>query len=113
MNRNVDNSFMENEFTIYYRITCVTPRRGAGRRGARASRRLPSAPLCPHIRAMPKPAKPGPPPSRAKASRPDVQPLDEHLAALLNPALIDKPQAASAKRRRRASRRSPNRIRAA
>ena len=29
-------------------------------------------------------------PTRAKASRPDVQPLDEHLAALLNPALNDR-----------------------
>ncbi|THD47478.1 MAG: excinuclease ABC subunit UvrB [Bradyrhizobium sp.] len=29
--------------------------------------------------------------SRGKASRPDVHPLDEHLAALLNPALVDKP----------------------
>jgi excinuclease ABC subunit B len=28
-----------------------------------------------------------PKPSRAKAARPDVKPLDEHLAALLNPAL--------------------------
>ena len=26
-------------------------------------------------------------PTRAKASRPDVKPLDEHLAALLNPSL--------------------------
>ena len=26
-------------------------------------------------------------PTRAKASRPDVQPLDQHLAALLNPSL--------------------------
>ncbi|WP_298427688.1 excinuclease ABC subunit UvrB [Rhodoblastus sp.] len=30
------------------------------------------------------------PTSRAKASKPDVKPLDEHLAALLNPALIGK-----------------------
>ena len=30
--------------------------------------------------------------SRAKASRPDVAPLDEHLAALLNPALNEKPR---------------------
>ncbi|MGA2487460.1 MAG: excinuclease ABC subunit UvrB [Roseiarcus sp.] len=41
---------------------------------------------------MPKPAKPGPRPSRAKAARPEVHPLDDHLAALLNPALVDKPQ---------------------
>ena len=33
------------------------------------------------------PAQKPPKPSRAKASRPDVAPLDEHLAALLNPAL--------------------------
>jgi excinuclease ABC subunit B len=31
-------------------------------------------------------------PARAKASRPDVHPLGEHLAALLNPALVEKPQ---------------------
>ena len=31
------------------------------------------------------------PKSRPKASRPDVHPLDEHLAALLNPALDEKP----------------------
>jgi len=42
---------------------------------------------------MPKPAKPAIRPTRAKAARPDVHPLDEHLAALLNPALVDKPQA--------------------
>ena len=42
---------------------------------------------------MPKPAKPGPRPSRAKAARPEVHPLDDHLAALLNPALVDKPPA--------------------
>ncbi len=35
---------------------------------------------------MPKPTKP-PRPTRAKASRPDLSPLGEHLAALLNPAL--------------------------
>ena len=29
--------------------------------------------------------------SRGKASRPEVHPLDDHLAALLNPALVDKP----------------------
>ncbi|MDX7953885.1 excinuclease ABC subunit UvrB, partial [Lichenihabitans sp. Uapishka_5] len=38
--------------------------------------------------AAQKPVKP----SRAKASRPDVAPLDEHLAALLNPALNAKPR---------------------
>jgi excinuclease ABC subunit B len=42
---------------------------------------------------MPKTHKPGPRPSRAKAARPEVHPLDDHLAALLNPALVDKPQA--------------------
>ncbi|MFO1168976.1 MAG: hypothetical protein U1E19_12840 [Rhodoblastus sp.] len=32
-------------------------------------------------------------PSRAKAARPDVTPLDEHLSALLNPALApEKPR---------------------
>ena len=31
-------------------------------------------------------------PSRAKAARPEVHPLGEHLAALLNPALVEKPQ---------------------
>jgi excinuclease ABC subunit B len=30
------------------------------------------------------------PPSRGKASKPEVKPLDEHLAALLNPALLGK-----------------------
>ena len=40
---------------------------------------------------MPKPAKPAIRPTRAKAARPDAHPLDEHLAALLNPALVDKP----------------------
>jgi excinuclease ABC subunit B len=45
-----------------------------------------------HILLMPAPKKPGRP-ARAKASRPDLQPLDEHLAALLNPALVEaKPQ---------------------
>ena len=38
---------------------------------------------------MPK-AKSPPRSARAKASRPDLAPLDEHLAALLNPALNDK-----------------------
>ena len=37
-----------------------------------------------------KPAK-SPRPARPKASRPDLKPLDEHLAALLNPALNDRP----------------------
>ncbi|MBV8472061.1 MAG: DEAD/DEAH box helicase family protein, partial [Hyphomicrobiales bacterium] len=41
---------------------------------------------------MPKPAKSAARPTRAKAAKPEVQPLDEHLAALLNPALIEKPK---------------------
>src|SRR5271169_3984113 len=40
---------------------------------------------------MPKPAKPRSRPARAKAGRPEVHPLGEHLAALLNPALVEKP----------------------
>ena len=36
---------------------------------------------------MPKPPKKPARPARAKAARPDVTPLDEHLSALLNPAL--------------------------
>ena len=36
---------------------------------------------------MPRPPKKPARPARAKASRPDVTPLDEHLSALLNPAL--------------------------
>lgn len=31
------------------------------------------------------------PKSRPKASRPEVHPLGDHLAALLNPALVEKP----------------------
>ncbi len=41
---------------------------------------------------MSKPAKSAVRPTRAKAAKPEVQPLDEHLAALLNPALIEKPK---------------------
>ena len=37
---------------------------------------------------MPPPPKRGRAPT-SKASRPDLQPLDEHLAALLNPALVE------------------------
>jgi excinuclease ABC subunit B len=40
---------------------------------------------------MPKKPKSPARPTRAKASKPELRPLDEHLAALLNPALIDKP----------------------
>ena len=41
---------------------------------------------------MPAPRKPSRAP-KSKASRPELQPLDEHLAALLNPALSEpKPQ---------------------
>ena len=39
---------------------------------------------------MARPPKSPSRPTRAKASRPDVQPLDQHLAALLNPALNDR-----------------------
>ncbi len=43
--------------------------------------------MSPSKRPSPTPrAKPTP---RTKASRPELQPLDEHLAALLNPALVD------------------------
>jgi excinuclease ABC subunit B len=44
---------------------------------------------------MPPPRKSRPAP-RAKASRPDVNPLDDHLAALLNPALAEPRLSASA-----------------
>ena len=37
---------------------------------------------------MPAPNKPGRAP-KSKAARPDLKPLDQHLAALLNPALVD------------------------
>src|SRR5271165_1472018 len=37
---------------------------------------------------MPAPKKPGRAPN-SKASRPEVHPLGEHLAALLNPALVE------------------------
>jgi excinuclease ABC subunit B len=40
---------------------------------------------------MPKKPKSPARPTRAKASKPELRPLDEHLAALLNPALIEKP----------------------
>src|SRR5579872_1724789 len=40
---------------------------------------------------MPKKPKSPSRPTRAKASKPEGRPLDEHLAALLNPPLIDKP----------------------
>ncbi|HXW19497.1 MAG TPA: excinuclease ABC subunit UvrB [Roseiarcus sp.] len=39
---------------------------------------------------MPKSPKSPARPTRAKASKPELHPLDEHLAALLNPALIEK-----------------------
>ena len=41
---------------------------------------------------MPKPPKSTPRPTRPKASKPEVHPLGDHLAALLNPALVEKPQ---------------------
>jgi excinuclease ABC subunit B len=40
---------------------------------------------------MPKSPKSTSKPTRAKAAKPEVQPLGEHLAALLNPALNDRP----------------------
>ena len=40
---------------------------------------------------MPKPPKSAPRPTRPKASKPEVHPLGDHLAALLNPALVEKP----------------------
>src|SRR5580700_6411629 len=54
-------------------------------------RALPSPRHPPHIGAMSKPPKSTPRPARPKASRPDVHPLGDHLAALLNPALVEKP----------------------
>ena len=66
-----------------------------------------------HIAAMPKPPRKA---SRSKAGKPELKPLGEHLAALLNPALTSGPpigfaeapatprraaQAASRRRRRR------------
>jgi hypothetical protein len=74
------------------------------------SRRLPPAGVSPHIAAM---AKSGRPAARAKARRPDVHPLGEHLAALLNPALVDRPAGFGEASRPRSSRRSRTRIRAA
>ena len=55
------------------------------------------APDSPHIPLMPAPRKaPSGPKSsgpKSKASRPEVYPLGEHLAELLNPALVEpKPQ---------------------
>ena len=49
---------------------------------------------------MPAPKKPARS-ARAKASRPDVAPLDEHLAALLNPALNEQRRHGLRARRRR------------
>src|SRR5208283_4030188 len=49
---------------------------------------LPPPPDSPHISPMAAPRKPARA-SRGKASRPELQPLDEHLAALLNPALVE------------------------
>ena len=59
---------------------------------------LPPAPDSPHIPAMPAPRKSASAPkssapkssAKSKASRPDLQPLDEHLAELLNPALAER-----------------------
>src|SRR3984885_9249413 len=55
----------------------------------RSARRLPSTDFSPHIARMAKSAKSSP---KSKARRPEVYPLGEHLAALLNPALNEKPQ---------------------
>ena len=72
---------------------------------------------------MPAPKKPAKRPDKpkapdrapaSKASRPDVQPLDAHLAALLNPALTEPKPTVSARRRSAISRRrAPRTIRAA
>ncbi len=43
-----------------------------------------------HIRSMTKPTKPTSRAPRSRAARPDVRPLDEHLAALLNPSLNER-----------------------
>jgi excinuclease ABC subunit B len=64
-----------------------------------ASPHLSSAAARPHIQTMPKRRSSAEPAAaetkprrstRAKASRPDLKPLDEHLAALLNPALNER-----------------------
>jgi excinuclease ABC subunit B len=47
-------------------------------------------------------------PTRAKAARPDLAPLDEHLAALLNPGLAEPPQAPYAPRSREPDVATPN-----
>ena len=49
------------------------------------------APDSPHIALMPAPRKSasGPAGPKSKASRPEVHPLGEHLAELLNPALVE------------------------
>jgi excinuclease ABC subunit B len=64
----------------------------AGRRKTGLAATLPPSLDSPHIRLMPAAKKP----TRAvksKASRPEVHPLGEHLAELLNPALVEpKPQ---------------------
>ena len=43
-----------------------------------------------HIAGMAKSSKNASRPTRSKASKPDVKPLDEHLASLLNPALNER-----------------------
>src|SRR5271169_6530241 len=63
--------------------------RAGARELPRSARRLPSTDFSPHIAPMAKSAKSSP---KSKARRPDVYPLGEHLAALLNPALVEKPQ---------------------
>ena len=53
--------------------------------------RLPSPPLSSHNAAMPKSTQAARKGGRPKASRPELHPLGDHLAALLNPALVEKP----------------------
>src|SRR6202030_4036105 len=78
----------------------VQPR--SNRDGKASALALPPIPESPHIAPMPAPRKTasgpkssGPKSSgpKSKASRPEVYPLGEHLAELLNPALVEpKPQ---------------------
>ena len=57
----------------------------------------------PHIPLMPAPRKSASGP-KSKASRPEVHPLGEHLAELLNPALVEPKPQGSAKPRNPGSR---------
>ncbi len=67
------------------------PRQQRGENGGAGSENLYSATDLLHIAGMAKPPAPRKHASRAKAARPEVHPLDEHLAALLNPALNERP----------------------